>query len=117
MEKTFHDLDPRGDVVLVLETWGDPGPGDEAPATEEITALDEAGFEAEEIPAQSHRFSPQEIRAQVSSSHLRLASPYFDRMFVQTGWKVMPLVPKAASKSVFIITKILPLIDPAKHHS
>lgn len=133
MEQSFHDLDPRGDVVFILELREDAYLSDEEQASEpvpegalenvnvpneEVFNLPEGVFDfpeevfdlpeavpdavpeeapdapilehaaefdtpvSEEVPTSPrHNASPQEIRIRVSSTHLRLASTYFDKMF------------------------------------
>jgi len=59
-------------------SWDDGVADDDAPPEEEHVA-DESFGES------SHDIGRPKIRMRVSSSHLRLASPYFKRMF-QSGW-------------------------------
>ena len=103
MESTLLVLDPDGDVVLVVEVPDDLEEAEEEPGTEETpesaneppswddgVADDDTPPKGEHVADESfgessHDTKRPKIRMRVSSSHLRLASPYFKRMF-QSGW-------------------------------
>ena len=107
MESTLVVLDPDGDVVLVVEVSDnleepeeepeeEPGteetlaPANELPPWDDGIADDDTPPEEEYVADESfgessHDTGRPEIRMRVSSNHLRLASPYFKRMF-QSGW-------------------------------
>jgi hypothetical protein len=77
MAKSFHELAPRGDVVFVLKCTNDQSPRDDATAAGDAAASKKTTI-SEDPPLSCS--GSQEIRIRASSEHLRLASPYFDKM-------------------------------------
>lgn len=108
MLRDYYELDPHGDVELVLEghsyphktlddplppaerddSQSDPAPppqSDEAPAEPVEEPADErtasVGSSARPRGRKMRKSNSGEIRMRVSSKHLSLASSHFDRMF------------------------------------
>jgi hypothetical protein len=103
MNEPFHDLTPRGDVLLVLELRCDQLPSLDVPASEDVPVSEDVLVSDDPIvveePTVSEESPPYkdvssysdndldqlEVRIRVSSGHLRLASTYFDKM-LGGGW-------------------------------